>query len=248
MPNGIASPVFLFLAAAGACSAGQPAATGRLPAPLVSLRLGSRTATARPFRVSSRKTAAGTITVSQPTANVLVATMMGVAVAPPYLCQKSVSGVDFDLDQCFEIVLPAGVASARLTIEAEMIGFLSGQGTCMARSSAGTDPATACITADCHELLAVALPAQFVSHNEVMLVNCQETSPPVSVGPGKFQLHQHWQITADHPCTLFSGKYPSAEFSRDSGLNPRGLLNWAPYAGADKRTFGFRVRLIAHPE
>src|SRR5438477_8370941 len=78
-----------------------------------------------PVRQGFSHTGGGNIDVAQPTPDVVVITMTGVAVAGPHPCKDSVAAQDFELEQCFEISLdkPAD-RKLKLTVEARVIGLL----------------------------------------------------------------------------------------------------------------------------
>src|SRR5438876_1093806 len=72
------------------------------PAP-ASIVLGPRHGHVVPYRAGFDHTGAGNIDVVQPTPDVVVVTMTGVAVAGGHPCKDSVATMNFDLDQCFEL-------------------------------------------------------------------------------------------------------------------------------------------------
>src|SRR5947209_2675629 len=77
-----------------------PAAPAPPPA---SINLGARHGHVTPHRSGFTHTGAGNIDVAQPTPDVVVVTMTGVAVAGAHPCRASVASLDFDLSQAFEV-------------------------------------------------------------------------------------------------------------------------------------------------
>src|SRR5262245_56661626 len=77
-----------------------PAAAAPPPA---SITLGARHGHVTPLRSGFSHTGAGTIDVAQPTPDVVVVTMTGVAAAGGHPCRDSVASLNFDLSQSFEV-------------------------------------------------------------------------------------------------------------------------------------------------
>src|SRR5262245_50265280 len=74
-------------------------------APSATITLRERHGHGTPLRQGCTHTGGGNIDVAQPTPDVVVVTMTGVAVAAGHPCKPSVARLDFDLEQCFEVVV-----------------------------------------------------------------------------------------------------------------------------------------------
>src|SRR5690349_16124693 len=99
----------------------QPAAPA---APAVSITLKDRHGHVTPDRAGCTHTGGGNIDVQQPSPDTVVITMTGVAVATggPH---GSSAALNFDLEQCFEIVFEKPeVKAAKLTMDARVVGLL----------------------------------------------------------------------------------------------------------------------------
>ena len=61
--------------------------------------------------------------MAQPSPDTVVITMTGVAVAVGSPCQAGLAAMDFDLEQCLEVVLDKDVKAAKLTLEGRETGW-----------------------------------------------------------------------------------------------------------------------------
>src|SRR5262245_62170089 len=87
-------------------------------APAVTITLNGRHGHVTPYRKGCTHTGAGNIDVAQPSADVVIITMTGVAVATAHPFCHSIASLDFDLEQCFDIVFEkSDVKAAKLTLE-----------------------------------------------------------------------------------------------------------------------------------
>ncbi len=99
-----------------------PAST---PSPPASIVLGSRHGHVTPQRSGFTHTGGGNIDVAQPTSDVVVITMTGVAVAGAHPFSDSIAGMNFDLTQNFEISFDnPKLKRAKLVLEGRVIGLL----------------------------------------------------------------------------------------------------------------------------
>src|SRR5262249_29159602 len=95
------------------------------PSPAVSITLGDRHGHITPQRRGCCHTGGGNTDVAQPSADTVVITMTGIAVAVGSPIGPSVAGMDCDLNQCFEVVFEKkDVKAAKLTLEGRVIGLL----------------------------------------------------------------------------------------------------------------------------
>src|SRR5262245_66325672 len=93
--------------------------------PTVTIKLGDRCAKAVPHKQCCDHTGGGNIDVQQPTPDVLVITMTGVAVAEGSPGKGSVAGMDWDLSQHIKVeAADPKVTSVKVTMEARLIGLL----------------------------------------------------------------------------------------------------------------------------
>jgi len=220
--------------------------------PVVTISLGSREAEGKPSRQGCTHTGGGNIDVQQPSPDVLVVTMTGVAVATGHPCKDSVAALTFDLLQHFEIAFakPA-TRPAQLTIEARVIGLLRSH-KCSHGTASMNCPAHAAVVA-CGQLggpplVEVELPQRSVAAGESLSVNDRQGPIAIKVPAGKYSLHQHFGIQASHPKKLLPCKAASAEFAPDPALDPLWISYWEPFHGANKKDFGFQVTLKVSPE
>jgi hypothetical protein len=208
--------------------------------PPVTINLGSRHGHATPHRQGFTHTGGGNIFVAQPSPDVVIVTMTGVAVAGAHPCKDSVASLDFDLDQCFEIRFEdPKLKLAKLSMEARVIGLLRSNG----KGTAAEGPGCAAVTCGPTQILNVCAPDHSVSGCENLSVNCKEGPVMAAVGPGNYALHQTFIVQASHPHSLVPCKASSAEFAPDPALDPLWISYWEPFHGAAKKDFGFQVIL-----
>ncbi len=232
----------------------QPRSPAAEPsAPAVTIDLGSRQAQGVPTRQGFYHTGGGNIDVQQPSPDVLVVTMTGVAVAGGHPCKDSLAALAFDLCQDFEFT--AGkpeIKRAKLTIEARVIGLLrsheKGGGaaliTCPARAFVIPTGAVGEVPA----VIEVALPGRSVAGGESLSVN-DKCGPVACVVPiGKYALREVFGVQATHPKRLVPCKAASAEFAPDPALDPLWISAFEPFHGAAKKDFGFQVIVRVSPE
>jgi hypothetical protein len=191
-----------------------------------------------PQRHGFQHTGGGNIDVAQPTPDVLIITMTGVAVAGPHPCQDSVAAMDFDLEQVLEIAAPKEAKNLKLKVEARVIGLL--RSPHHSKGVAEESGACAILTCGPVALVTVCAPAHSVSGGESLSINDHEGLVVVPVTPGKYTVHQALHIAASNPHGLI-GKAVSAEFAPDPALDPLWISYWEPFHGVAKKDFGFQV-------
>jgi hypothetical protein len=215
------------------------------PAPPVTIDLGSRQAQGMPSRQGFCHTGGGNIDVQQPTPDVLVITMTGVAVAGGHPCKDSLAALAFDLCQEFEITAAKpDIKRAKLTIEARDIGLLRshpGGGTASITSPAHAFVVPTGVIGDMPAAIEVSLPGRAVACGESLSVN-DKSGPMGAVVPvGKYTLQEKFGVQAAHPKRLIPCKAASAEFAPDPALDPLWISAFEPFHGAQKKDFGFQV-------
>jgi hypothetical protein len=216
-------------------------------APPVTITLGPRHAHVTPVRCECTHTGGGNIDIAQPAPDTVVITVTGVAVATGHPCKDSVAALNFDLEQCFEVVFEKPeVKRAKLTLEGRVIGLLRSH--CKGGGSAEQGPGTAVVTCGPAELLALTVPPHAVAGGENLSVNCREGPVGVPVVPAKYVLHAKWSIGAAHPRALLPCKAATAEFAPDPALDPLWISYWEPFHGAAKKDFGFQITLKVAPD
>jgi hypothetical protein len=228
------------------------AADAPAPGPDVTIELGPRQAQGMPTRVGFNHTGGGNIDVQQPSPDVLIVTMTGVAVAGGHPCKDSLAALAFELAQEFEIKFAKPeIKQAKLTLEAQVIGLLRSHEN--GGGSAGiTCPAHAAV-APCGAtggpaLVEVGLPGRGVAGGENLSVNDKSGPVAVKVAAGRYSLHEAFGVQAAHPKRLCPCKAASAEFAPDPALDPLWISAFEPFHGAQKKDFGFRVILKVSPE
>jgi hypothetical protein len=221
------------------------------PPPVVTINLGNRQAQGTPTRQGFTHTGGGNIDVQQPSADALIVTMTGVAVAGGHPCKDSLAALAFDLAQDFEIAAAKPeIKKVKLSIEARVIGLLRTH-ACGGGSAGITCPAHAvvfpCGTAGVG-LVEVGLPGRTVGGGENLSVNDQQGPVSAVVPLGRYTLHEQFGVQASHAKKLLPCKAASAEFAPDPALDPLWISAFEPFHGAQKKDFGFRVTIKVEPE
>jgi hypothetical protein len=232
--------------AAPALAADAPA-----PPPAVTISLGNRQSQGTPARQGFTHTGGGNIDVQQPSADTLVVTMTGVAVAGGHPCTDSVATLTLDLVQDLEVaVAKPEIKKVKLSVEARVIGLLRSHG-CGGGSAGITCPAHAVVVpgdAAGAALVEVSLPGRAVGGGENLSVNDQQGPVSSVTAPGRYTLHQQFGVQAAHPRKLLPCKAASAEFAPDPALDPLWISAFEPFHGAQKKDFGFRVTVKVEAE
>jgi hypothetical protein len=222
--------------------------TAPTPAPPpVSITQGDRHGHVTPCSDGCVHTGGGNIDIQQPSPDTLVITMSGVAVAYGTPCSGSVASLDFDLDQCLEVVFEkADLKAAKVTMEARVIGLLR------AEKKGGADESNGCAGLVSEgggaPVVSVCAPAHSVGGGESLSINdhCGPVSNPIVAG--KYKLHQSFRISATAPRCVLPCKAPSAEFAPDPALDPLWISYKEPFHGATKKDFGLQVTIkVAEP-
>jgi hypothetical protein len=240
-------PVLLAAQPKGAAPPGQPlniTVTTASPAPDVSLSMGSRSSKVTPVRSGCTHTGGGNIDVQQPSADVIIVTMTGAAVAYGGPTGPASASQVFELCQQFEVSLDKpGLKAAKLTVEGRLIGFLRshkvGSAEVCASATVGCGPAQG---------LVLTMPAHAVAGHESISINDKEAPDGIVVGAGKCVLTQSFKVSASMPKALFPCKAPSAEFAPDPALDPLWISPKEPFRGAKKSDLGFQVIVRAAPD
>jgi hypothetical protein len=212
------------------------------PAPNVDFVLHNRHGHVYPHRDGCVHTGGGYIDVATPSPDTIVITMTGIAVATGSPCGAGAATMDFDLEQCFEVVFEkTEVKWAHLTMEARVIGLLRSH--CKGGGSAEESNGCATIVAGPAQVLTVCAPAHNVAGGENLAINDHEGPLSVPVTRGKYTLHQTFHIGAFHPRAVLPCKAASAEFAPDPALDPLWISYWEPFHGNIKKDFGFQVTI-----
>jgi hypothetical protein len=198
-----------------------------------------------PQRAGFQHTGGGNIDIAQPTPDVVIITMTGVAVAGAHPCKDSTASQDFDLEQCFEVsaAKPPEGKQLKLMMEGRVIGLLRSH--CRGKGVASESGACATVSSAAAEVLTVCAPSHSVAAGESLSINDHEGPVSMPLVPGKYTLHQVFHVAVTCPRGI-CGKAASAEFAPDPALDPLWISYWEPFHGANKRDFGFQVviRLI----
>ncbi len=216
--------------------------------PKLSIVLRDRHGHATPQREGTVRTGAGLTDISQPREDTVIITLTGVAVAGPHPCKASVAAMDFELNQCFDIVAADKLKTARLTMEASIIGLLRGD---KHGGSAGVSNGSAAVTAGGRALgvtlLELGIEGHAVAGGDNLAINDHKGPVSVSIPTGEYHLVQGFRINAAHARTV-CGTAAAAEFAPDPALDPTWISATEPFHGAVKKDFGFRVILHVEPE
>ncbi len=225
----------------------MPSATAAEPPPARAesgavIILGPRNGRATPVRKGCTHTGGGNIDVAQPSADTVVITMTGVAVACGAPGCPAAAALEFDLDQCFEVTFEKkDVKVARISLEARVIGLLRSHVCCKKGGLAEQSSACASILCDKVQILTVCAPTLSAALGENLSINDRNGPESAPIVPGRYSLHQAWRISAQHPACLLPCKAASAEFAPDPALDPLWISHWEPFHGAQKKDFGFQV-------
>ena len=212
------------------------------PSPAVTISLANRQSSASPSRQGFTHTGGGNIDVSQPSADTIVITMTGVAVAGGHPIKNSQAGWNFDLNQTFEVAFAdAKVKKAKLTVEGRVVGLLRSNAKGCGTAQAG--PATATVSGGQGGSISLSMPVHQVGCGENLSINDHEGPTGAVVTAGTFTLHQSWNLCATHPKNIKPCKAISAEFAPDPALDPLWISYWEPFHGASKKDFGFQVTI-----
>jgi hypothetical protein len=239
-------PTFAAQPAPVAVPAGAPVTITVVPAtapsPPASIVLGSRHGHVTPHRCGFTHTGGGNIDISQPTSDVVVITMTGVAVAGAHPFSDSVASMNFDLMQNFEISFDnPKLKKAKLVLEGRVIGLLRSH--TKGGGSAGEGPGCASVLRDGNTLVTLCVPEHAVACGENLSINDHEGPIEIPIATGKYTLAQTFVITASHPGTLRPCKAASTEFAPDPALDPLWISYWEPFHGAIKKDFGFQITM-----
>jgi len=243
MRNELLTALLVLTAAASALTAeekGKPETPG--PAAITLLE---RHGHATPRREGFQHTGGGNIDVAQPAPDTIVITMTGVAVAGPHPCKNSTASFTFDLIQDFEVALDKPKdRTLKLTMEARVIGLLRShsKGGCAEESGA-----CASVTSASSGIASLCAPPHSVAGGESLSINDHTGPVSVTIVPGKYTLHEAFQVSATNPRGLV-GKTASAEFAPDPALDPLWISAFEPFHGAIKKDFGFQVTLKVSAE
>jgi hypothetical protein len=211
-------------------------------APPASITLGLRHGHVTPSRSGFTHTGGGNIDVAQPTPDVLVITMTGVAVAGGHPCKGSVASMTFELSQCFDVNFDSPkLKKAKLVIEGRVIGLLRSH--CKGGGSAEEGPGCATVSSGSTEIVTLCVPQHSVAGGENLSINDHDGPVVVPILPGNYTLHQTFTITAAHPRSVLPCKAASAEFAPDPALDPLWISYWEPFHGAAKKDFGFQITI-----
>ncbi len=214
------------------------------PAPDVSLAMGSRSSKVTPLRSGRTHTGGGNIDVQQPSPDVIVVTMTGVAVAYGGPTGSASASQVFELCQQFEVSLDKpGLKAAKLLIEGRLIGFLRSH-----KIGSAEMCASATVTCGPGPGLVLSMPGHVVSGHESISINDKEAPDGIVVGAGKCMLNQSFKVSASMPKALLPCKAPSAEFAPDPALDPLWISPKEPFRGAKKSDLGFQVIVRAVPD
>jgi hypothetical protein len=216
--------------------------------PQVTIVVGPRHGHVTPVRHGCcTHTGGGNVDIVQPTPDTVIVTMTGVCVATGHPCKNAVASMEFDLEQCFEVIFESPeVKKAKLTIEGRVIGLL--RSYCKGGGSAQEGPAHAAVTCCDTEIVSLSLPEHSVCGGENLSINDHEGPITVPVGPGKHMLLEKISISANHPHSVKLCKAASAEFAPDPALDPLWISYWEPFHGANKKDFGFQITIKVAPE
>jgi hypothetical protein len=216
----------------------------------VSIILKGRQGKVTPLRDCHTHTGAGYIDVAQPSPDTVVITMTGVAVAYGGCGSDAHAGMDFNLEQCFEVSFDKeDLKKAKISIEGRVIGLLRSPCPCLNKAGCGmAEESHACArivaagAAGPGELLGLCLPDHAVSCDNLS-INDHDGPVEAPVVAGKYVLQQTFHVSAQHPKSYLPCKADSAEFAPDPALDPLWISYWEPFHGVSKKDLGFQITI-----
>lgn len=212
------------------------------PAPSVAITMGTRRGQVTPCRQGFAHTGGGNIDVAQPSPDTVVITMNGVAVAGGHPSKSSVASLQFELDQCFDVVTDdPKLRRAKLVMDGRVIGLLRSHNR--GGGTAQQGPGCAIVSGGPLIVGHLCVPAQSVACGSNLSLNAREGPIEMQIAPGKFSVRQTFSVNACHPISLWPCKAASAEFAPDPALDPLWISYWEPFHGAVKKDFGFQVTI-----
>ena len=134
-----------------------------------------------PRRCDAEHTGGGNIDVVQPVPDTVVITMSGVAVASGHPFKRTMSAQDFDMSQCFEVVMDkTQLKPLKLTMLARVVGLLRSH--CLKK---GCAEESAAVTLSCGPTTLAALnpPSHETCHGDNLSVNDHDGPKGVPVRP-----------------------------------------------------------------
>ena len=214
-------------------------------APDVSIQLLKRTGHVTPCNSKCTHSGGGNIDVQQPSPDTIVVTMSGAAVAYGTPFSPGSAGMNFTLDQLFEVSFDKPtVKAAKITIEGRVIGLLRSH----CKGGQAEESGCASVVGVGSPGVTLTMPGHAVAGGENLSVNDHEGPESIIVGAGKFTLNQSFSIRASMPKTGLTGKAPSVEFAPDPALDPLWISAKEPFHGAAKKDFGFQITVKVVPE
>jgi hypothetical protein len=214
----------------------QAQAAAPLPGPVITLF--ERQSQVIPVRKGFQHTGGGNIDVARPSADTVIITMTGVAVAGAHPVHKSIAALDFNLVQEVEVALekPQG-RKLSLVVEGRVIGLLR------SHKGAGSAEESGLVSISNGTTGIVTLPAptHSVGGGDNLSVNDHVGPVTVAIAPGKYNVQQTFHVSVSHPCSLVPHKASSAEFAPDPALDPLWISYFEPFHGASKKDFGYQV-------
>jgi hypothetical protein len=214
--------------------------------PAVTLILGERDAHVTPVKHGFAKTAGANIDVTQPSPDTVVITATGLCLAGGHPICPSRASLLFELSQCLEIVMQKPeLKQARLSIEGRMVGLLRSHW----KGTASVSDVHAAVSAGPVSLLALSLAGQSVTGCRNASLNNGEGPLTALVGPGKYTLHETFEISVHHPLCALPLRAATAELAPDPALNPIWIDVKEPFHGADKKSLGVQIilRVVEEP-
>lgn len=213
--------------------------------PEITIKPGCRTAKVVPNRTGCSHTGGGNVIVTQASADTLSITLTGAGVAAGSPCGAATAAMDFDVEQCFDVVFANKETKlAKLSIDGKVVGILRSH--CKGAGSACESGATAAVTGGPNAVVNIAMPAHSVAGGENISINDSQGPVCVPVTCGKYTLHLCWHLDATAAKAILPCKSPSAEFAPDA-LDPLWLSAKEPFHGAKKDEFGFTVTVKVEP-
>ncbi len=191
----------------------------------------------------------GTVSVEQPSPDVVIVTMRGAAAARCNPLKLSQAALSFQLDQEFQVLLH-DQTQAQLWLEARVIGTLrSGQTHENSSKVAGEvaqDVGAAVVSMGPHTVLAAHVEPHVLACGEGLAVNCKAGPFSAPVFDGCYRLNGTFSIRASRKRSLIPCAAMSAEFGT-SDLDSSWVDGNDPFGKTSKEDFGFQItmRLIS---
>jgi hypothetical protein len=220
-----------------------PAPTG----PAYQIVLRSRSAEATPNRTRDAQTGGGAVVVEQPEPHTIVVKITGAAVAGSECHGSSHAGIDFDLEQDFDIIpVRKGVRPPRVGMVGRVVGTLqvTDPGKCgKACGTADQGPATACLVSGGASILDLVVKPSSIACGSEVSVNHRTGPVEAPAAVGSYCLKASFRIGVTQGKGVFHRQFAVADFDPAPQLDGTWADALRPFRAVPRRDFGYQLIL-----